>query len=132
MRSASDSNKGIIDYKFYCFDGEPRFLYVSQGLENLSTAQISFLSLDWKFKPFVRKDYAHFQGLPRRPDSFDKMVCFAKEPSSGIPYVRVDFYDHKGCGLFSEMTFCPCSGLMPFDPPGYDLYVGNMLDLPLI
>ena len=33
---------GLIDYKFFCFNGEPRFMHVSQGLEDHSTAKISF------------------------------------------------------------------------------------------
>lgn len=37
---------GLTDYKFYCFDGTPEFLYVSKGLDDHSTARISFLNLD--------------------------------------------------------------------------------------
>lgn len=44
--------KGLIDYKFYCFDGEPKFLYVSEGLEDHFTANISFVSLEWEKLPF--------------------------------------------------------------------------------
>lgn len=39
--------KGLIDYKFYYFNSDPRFIYVSQGLDNHETARISFLTLDW-------------------------------------------------------------------------------------
>lgn len=88
--------------------------------------------MDWKFEPFSRGDYAPFKCLPDKPGSFDEMVLFARELSGGIPFVRVDFYDHGGVALFSEMTFSPCSGLMPFDPPEYDLRVGKMLDLPRV
>lgn len=47
----------LIDYKFHCFNGEFRFLYVSQGLENHDAARISFLTLDWEFVPFARDDH---------------------------------------------------------------------------
>lgn len=120
---------GLTDYKLYCFGGEPRFLYVSQGLEDHETARISFLDLDWEFAPFRRDDYAPFEELPERPASLDRMVELARVLSEGIPFVRVDFYDVGGAPRFSEMTFHPCSGFMPFRPAEWDLRVGEMLSL---
>ena len=120
---------GMIDYKLYCFEGEPKFLYVSQGLDDHSTARISFLNLDWTLAPFSRGDYAHFEELPMKPACFDRMVEFARTLSAGIPFVRVDFYDVGGVPVFSEMTFHPCSGFMPFNPREWDLRIGNMLSL---
>lgn len=119
----------LIDYKFYCFNGEPRLLYVSQGLENHDTARISFLTLDWDFAPFARDDYLAFDELPEKPASFEKMIELARSLSKGIPFVRVDFYDVEGEPRFSEMTFHPCSGFMPFDPKEWDQRVGEMLSL---
>lgn len=119
----------LTDYKFYCFNGEPRFLYVSQGLENHETARISFLNLDWEFTPFCREDYAPFERLPEKPASFDKMTELARILSAGIPFVRVDFYDVGRVPRFSEMTFYPCSGFMPFFPAEWDFHVGTMLSL---
>lgn len=127
--SHAPAAQGLTDYKFYCFGGEPRFLYVSQGLEDHSTARISFLNLNWAFVPFSRGDYVPFEKLPSRPASLDRMVEFARTLSRGIPFVRVDFYDVEGEPRFSEMTFYPCSGFMPFDPPEWDLIVGEMLSL---
>ena len=126
---SAPASEGLVDYKFYCFGGEPRFLYVSQGLEDHVTARISFLSMDWEFEPFGRSDYAGFEDLPPKPDSFDEMVSFARRLSSGTPFVRADFYDHGGKAMFSEMTFYPCGGFMPFDPPEWDGYVGEFLDI---
>lgn len=122
------SNK-IIDYKFYCFSGEPKFLYVSQGLEDHTTARISFLNLDWSFAPFTREDYAPFKELPEKPESYEKMVELARILSSGIPFVRVDFFEYRGAPRFSEMTFTPCGGFMRFKPAIWDERIGEMLSL---
>lgn len=35
-------SNGLTDYKFFCFNGTPEFVYVSCGLENHTTAQMSF------------------------------------------------------------------------------------------
>lgn len=120
----------MTDYKFYCFDGEPRYLYVSQGLEDHETARISFLSLDWDFMPFRRGDYRPFKELPPKPVPLDEMVGIARTLSKGIPFVRVDLYEHGGGVLFSEMTFHPCSGFMPISPESADEEMGSHLRLP--
>lgn len=120
---------GLVDYKFYCFNGEPRFLYVSQGLENHNTATISFLSLDWKFLKYERSDFKPLSELPRKPDNLDQMIEFTKVLSEGIDFIRVDLYEINGKAYFSELTFFPCGGLMPFRNPEHDLEVGNMLTL---
>ena len=49
--------KDIIDYKFYCFNGEPKFLYVGQGLTCDHSLKIDYFDLDWNIMPFYRTDY---------------------------------------------------------------------------
>lgn len=119
----------VVDYKFYCFGGEPRLLYVSQGLENHDTARISFLTLDWEFAPFGRPDYASFEKLPPRPSCFSGMLDIARRLSSGIPFVRVDLYERRDEVLFSEMTFSPNAGFMKFEPAEWDMKCGNLIAL---
>lgn len=120
---------GLIDYKFYCFNGEPKFLYVSKGLDNHETASISFMTMDWQFAPYGRNDFKPFSELPEKPLNFDKMVEFAKKLSSGFDFLRVDMYSINNKIYFSELTFYPCAGYMPFSNPEHDLEVGNMLVL---
>lgn len=122
---------GLTDYKFYCFNGEPQYLYVSQGLENHSTARLSFLTLDWQFANFGRTDYMPFSHLPPRPFCLDKMIQIARELSAGIPFLRVDLYVIDGKIYFGELTFSPCAGFMPFDPPEADTWIGRKLVLPI-
>lgn len=119
--------EGLTDYKFYCFDGEPRFLYVSKGLEDHSTARISFLELDWSFSPFVRSDYKPFDELPAKPKNYEAMLDVAKKLSSGIAFLRVDLYEIAGKIYFSELTFSPCGGMIPFGPESWDLELGKMV-----
>lgn len=119
----------LIDYKFYCFNGKPEFLYVSQGLEDHKTARISFVSMDWKPMPFHRSDYLPFEELPPKPQNFDKMVDIARSLSSNNMFLRVDMYNYKGNIYFSELTFSPCSGMMPFKPKEWDARVGEMLNI---
>ena len=124
--------KGLIDYKFFCFNGVPKFLYISEGLENHENASISFLDMDFHRANFKRKDYKEYEIIPKKPINFEKMKELAKILSNGIPFLRVDFYEIKGKVFFSELTFYPCSGFIPFEPEEYDTFIGNMLILPEI
>ena len=120
----------LIDYKFYCFNGEPRFLYVSVGLEEHSTARISFVTFDWQFAPFYREDFQPFDTLPARPKNFNKMMEIAKKLSKGHTFLRVDLYEIEQQVYFSELTFHPSSGFMPFYPPEWNKKIGDWLILP--
>lgn len=123
------NEKGLIDYKFYCFDGQPSFLYISKGLEDHSTARISFVNLDWTFSTYKRKDYLEFEILPEKPQNFNEMIEIAKKLSEGFKFIRVDLYNINGKILFSELTFSPCSGMMPFVSLDDDVEIGKKLDL---
>ena len=122
-------SRELKDYKFYCFDGEPAFLYVSEGLEDHRTARISFLNLDWTRAPFLRSDFAGFEELPPRPERFDEMVTMARRLSEGFRFVRVDLYEINGTVYFGEMTFTPTGGFVPFVPDEADLEIGKRFRL---
>lgn len=123
------NQKSLIDYKFYCFEGEPQFLYVSQGLENHATARLSFINLDWTFAPYYRHDYFQFEKLPKKPKNFDRMVDFAKKLSKGKKFIRVDLYEINDKIYFSELTFTPGSGWMAFKNESEDIAMGKFLNL---
>lgn len=123
-------NRDLRDYKIYCFDGTPRFLYISEGLEDHKTARISFVTCDWTFAPYERSDYRPFEKLPERPEKFDEMLDIAARLSAGLAFLRVDLYQINGKVYFSELTFSPCGGFMPFKDPQSDIDIGKMLKLP--
>ncbi len=125
----NEEEHDLIDYKFFCFDGIPKFIYVSKGLSNHSTATIDFYDMDFKKLPFGRKDYRHEEKEMAKPKNFEEMIRIAKELSKGVDFVRVDLYNIAGKVYFSELTFTPSAGYMPFDPEEYDLKIGEMLNL---
>ena len=128
LHDDNDSND-LTDYKFYCFNGEPKFLYISKGLKNHSTARISFVTLDWKFAPFSRSDYRPLEQLPPKPKKFDEMIRIAKMLSKNCKFLRVDLYYVDDSIYFSELTFFPCGGMMPFSNKNDDLELGKMINL---
>ncbi len=124
------SCQGLTDYKFYCFNGEAKYLYISEGLEDHSTAKISFLTKDWEFAPFRRTDYRPYTELPEKPSNYAKMLELANQLSTGFRFLRVDLYEIQGKIYFSELTFSPCGGYMPFEPKEWDETFGSWIELP--
>ena len=123
---------GLTDYKFFCFGGEPKLLYVSQGLENHATACISFFDLEGKKMPFYRKDYRPVEGELTLPENFSEMREQARELAKNVaaPFVRIDLYAINGETKFSEITFSPCGGMLPFEPAEWDKTLGDWIQLP--
>lgn len=123
---------GLIDYKFYCFNGDPRFLYV--GFANIIDGSkhdlLTYLTLDWKLAPFSRSDHEALPIIPNRPTCFDEMVEYSKALSVGIPFVRVDFFVIDNHIYFSEFTFTPGGGYGIFSPEEWERKLGDWIKLP--
>ena len=118
----------ITDYKFFCFHGEPKFMYVSNNLIHDREAQIGFFELDGSKIPLKRDDYADISEV-RLPEFFEEMLDVAKNLSTDFLFVRVDFFLSNHRFYFAEFTFTPGAGMMPFNPDKYDLEYGSMLDI---
>lgn len=120
--------ESITDYKFFCFNGEPKYIYVSNDLIHDRQAQIGFFYLDGTKMPLTRDDYTDIPEV-KLPPFFDEMTQMAKKLSQDFPFVRVDFFIANGRYYFAELTFTPGAGMMPFNPEKYDLEWGKMLDI---
>lgn len=123
----------LIDYKFHCFNGEPKFLYV--GTDDISSGtkgelKLSFLDLNWETPPFYRSDHEPIQTEIKKPDCLDEMIDIARKLSKGIPFVRVDLYWVNNQILFSEMTFFPGGGYGFFSPEEWEIKLGEWISLP--
>lgn len=118
----------IIDYKFFCFNGEPKYIYVSSDLIHDRQAQIGFFYLDGTKMPLIRDDYAPMD-IEELPPFFEQMKEAAKVLCQDFPFVRVDFFLANDTYYFAELTFTPSGGMMPFNPDKYDLEWGKMIDL---
>ena len=120
--------KSITDYKFFCFNGEPKFIYVSNDLVHDRQAQIGFFNLDGSKMPLKRDDYTDIEEI-KLPSFFDEMKEVAKKLCKDFPFVRVDFFLANERYYFAELTFTPSACMMPFNPEKYDLEWGILLNI---
>jgi len=122
--------KSMQDYKFFCFNGNPKIMYISSGLENHDTAAMSFFDMNYKIIPLKRLDYKLLSTIPPKPKNFNKMKEFSETLSKGIPHIRVDWYEINGKLYFGELTFSTCAGMMPFENEKWNEELGNWIKLP--
>lgn len=124
-----ESGGELKDYKFLCFNGEVKCLFVCLNRNTKAGLNVDFYDIDWTPMPFERHYKSSGTIIPK-PKSFDKMMEFAHKLSYGIPFVRIDFYDVDGHLYMGEMTFYPGSGCEEFDPEEWDYTLGGWLHLP--
>lgn len=128
-----ESGSGLIDYKFYCFNGKPMFLYccLAQFIDGKKgRGLLSFFDFDWNPTPFNRSDHEPFPYQLRKPKNLDEMIRISESLSKDIPFLRVDLYNINDNIYFSELTFTPGSGYGPFSPPEWERKIGDLIVLP--
>lgn len=121
----------IIDYKFFCFNGEAKAVLIAT--ERHSTTGVCFDYFD--------KDFNHYpfeQGGPNstkeilKPKYLDEMWEIANKLSCGLPHIRVDLYCINGHIYFGELTFFDSSGFAEFKPEEWNGIFGDWIKLPEI
>ncbi|MFR6064927.1 MAG: ATP-grasp fold amidoligase family protein [Eubacterium sp.] len=112
-------------YKFFCFNGEPKVLYISLDEDRF----IDYYDMDFNKLPYSLPEHEHYPKTISKPENFDKMIEISKKLSNDFPFVRVDLYDSNGKIYISELTFVPTGGFMKIDPPNTLVEWGNWLKL---
>lgn len=116
------------DYKFFCFNGMPKFMYISNDRGMMP--HTDFFDMNKVSLPFRLKD-SPSPRKPSIPKQFEKMKNLAILLSRDIPCVRVDFYIVEEKIYFGELTFFHCSGFVKFEPHEWDKKIGDLIKLPM-
>ena len=128
MENGADNE--LTDYKFYCFDGVPRYCQV---IANRHTGEtIDFYDMDWNHQDFfgLNPSCSNAAKDSPRPARLEEMYRIACVLSEGLPFLRVDLYEINGKVYFGEMTFYPNSGFGAFSPDDWDFKLGDLITLP--
>jgi len=118
---------GLKDYKFFCFDGEPKYMFIASNRGK--DTRFDFFDIDFNHMQF-KKGHPNSDRPIKKPAGWNKMLEIARKLSKGFYAIRVDLYDIKGKIYFGEMTLFHFSGNVPFDPEEWDYKFGDMLHLP--
>lgn len=124
--------KSIVDYKLWCFNGEPYVFIVISNRKSGGEAEFSCYDLNWNNRSDLMASTKHYRlrdtELPR-PQNIEKMVEYARMLAKPFPQVRVDLYDIDGRIYFGELTFTSLGGMMNYFTPQALLNMGNLVDL---
>jgi hypothetical protein len=122
-----DNGRTPIDYKFFCFDGEPKYFTVD--IDRFGEHKENFYNLYWQ--PInLRSTYPRSAKEIEKPKCFPEMVEIAQKLSENMPFVRVDLCFIKNTIYFGEMTFYHYAGFEKLEPDYYSNLFGTYLILP--
>lgn len=114
----------LYDYKFWCFNGEPKFYTINNGHGH---GDIIYYDMDDKvIDPYcLNKPGLNY----KKPVRFEEMAGYSKKLSEDFKFVRVDFYEVSGKVYLGELTFTPGAGFFKYKKPEYNKIFGDMLVL---
>lgn len=118
------------DYKFYCFDGEPKVMLLASDRQTEGEeSKFDFYDMGFEHLDF-RRGHPNSDRPVKKPETFDAMRKLAEQLSQGLPHVRVDLYEVNGKNYFGELTFYPGNGMTRFEPEEWDYTLGDWITLP--
>lgn len=122
-----ESGEELKDYKFFCFDGEPKIVQVDY--DRFDNHKRNLYDLEWNRLPFTLGFPTDWNHEIAKPEALEEMIEVARQLSKGIPHVRVDLYHIKGKVYFGEMTFYHGSGFEKFTPEEWNNTLGEWIKI---
>lgn len=119
------------DYKFFCFNGEPKIMFIASGRMSNPEPYFDFFDMEFNHLNIKSAHPCSPKGeLPGKPESFDEMKEIAAKLSEGLPHVRIDLYEVNGHVYFGEYTFFHWGGCGSFEPEEWLTIMGDWIKLP--
>lgn len=118
--------KSIEDYKFFCFDGEPKMMFVAT--DRATDCKFDFYDMDFNHLD-IFNIHPNTDKLIQKPEKFDEMKDLAAKLSQGMRQVRIDLYELNGKIYFGEYTFFHGGGFQLFQPPEWEQKLGDWIDI---
>ena len=120
---------GLRDYKFFCFNGEPKIFKID--FNRFIDHHANYYDINGDLLPFGEVDPSPlYEQKIEVPDNLSEMVEVARKISKNLPFARVDLYNLDGKIVFGEITLFPTSGFGRFTDDEWDLRLGSWIDLP--
>jgi hypothetical protein len=116
----------IVDYKFHCLNGEPRFVLTCS--ERDKGLKLNLYDLNWNPIPGIQGPMKNNKEISR-PSQLGQMVKVAKTLCADFDFVRVDLYEINGLVRFGELTFSPAGGVLNYYNDDFNLSWGKALHI---
>ncbi|MBR6360494.1 MAG: glycosyl transferase, partial [Clostridia bacterium] len=118
------------DYKFFCFDGEPKYIQVCSERFSETGLKINNYDMDSNELPFNETERLSNRSIKKLSVFFPQMKEYSEILSAGFPHVRVDFVVTENSFYFTELTFFDSGGRHLYEPDEYNYIIGEWITLP--
>lgn len=122
----SQNEECLTDYKFFCFEGEPKIVYISK--DKAKDPRTDFFDASGNFL-LIRMRDKNSDVPPRIPEQFEQMKEIARKLSCGLKHLRVDFYLIDGKIYVGELTFYHNGGFSEVKPEEWNYKLGEMIKI---
>ena len=126
MQYMDQPDKDIEDYKFFCFNGEPKLMFVAT--DRSTDVKFDFFDMDFNWLD-IQNIHPNSGKKIEKPATFEQMKKIAANLSKGIKFVRIDLYEIDGTVYFGEYTFYHGGGYCLFHPMEWEKKLGDWIDL---
>lgn len=125
-----ESETELKDYKVFCFNGEPD--YVEVDFNRWIEHKLNPYNFKWQPLNFCDSSKNDYKADIKKPECLNEVYNIAKKLSSGLAFLRVDFYIINNKPIVGELTLYPGGGFIRYNPAQMDLLYGKKLDVSAI
>ena len=126
MVDENQPEKSVEDYKFFCFNGEPKVMFIAT--DRATDCRFDFFDMDFNHLD-IKNLHPNADKLIAKPEKFEEMKEIAAKLSRGMKFVRIDLYQLNGRIYFGEYTFFHGGGFAPFYPNEWEQKLGSWINL---
>ena len=118
----------LLDYKVFCFNGEPKYIQVD--IDRYSNHTRAIYDTKWnKTKKSYLDAQISYKEIPK-PSNLDELLNISKRISIKFISLRTDFYIINNKIFVGELTFYHQNGICNFNNIDLDLEYGNNFSIP--
>ena len=127
----ANEDGGLKEYKIHCLNGRPHSTFLASN-RDIVAKKVDWMQYDlmWNRRPEWISPNFRNESKCVKPAKLELMLNIASKLSANIPYVRVDLYFNNDKIYFSEMTFTPNFGMIPYYTQDFLEELGSHCVLP--
>lgn len=125
---AAPNTGDLPDYKVFNFNGEPKLIQID--FNRFVNHKRNYYSANWERLDFTMNHPSDDNTIFEKPIVLEELKGLCRRLSTGIPFVRSDFYLVDNKLYFGELTFFPEGGTGRFEPEEYNKKLGDWITLP--
>jgi hypothetical protein len=123
-----DKTNELRDYKFFCFNGEAKALFIATERQ-ANGPFFDFFDMDFNHLDIIN-GHPNASVVPEKPQTFEEMKKIANTLSKDLVHARIDLYEINGKVYFGEITFYHFGGWVPMKPEKWEKIFGDWIVLP--